>query len=169
MIWRRAILLWLLALTGLALETSLFGTATLQGTKPELLLLVTVALAMGEGPAFGATAGFTLGLATDLVIELPAGLTALTFTLVGYGVGRIRAMVQTPSAWLPMAMVSLATLGGVLFYAGASFILGEEGLSALRTLRHAALAAAYNGLLTPFVFPVVRALAARLRPTGVTP
>lgn len=167
MIWRRVVLLGLLTVSGLALETSVLGTVTLTGAKPELLLLVTVALAMGEGPALGATAGFAAGLATDLVLDLPHGLGALTFTLVGYGVGRIRAQVQAPSAWLPMAMVSVATFLGVCFYGGLSFVLGQESLSAARVFRHAGLAAAYNALLTPFAFPLVRALAARLRPAGV--
>lgn len=163
MIWKRTVLLFLLTVTGLALETSVFGTATLVGTKPELLLLMTVALAMGEGPAVGATAGFVMGLSTDLVLQLPAGVNALTFTLIGYVVGRVRARVTTPSAWLPIVMVCLATFLGVFFYAGFNYLLGET-LMPIRVLRAATLSSAYNGLLTPFVFPIVRALGARLRP-----
>ncbi|MGZ4188669.1 MAG: rod shape-determining protein MreD [Actinomycetota bacterium] len=163
MIWKRTLLLFLLTVTGLALETSVFGTATLVGTKPELLLLMTVALAMGEGPAVGATAGFVMGLSTDLVLQLPAGVTALTYTLIGYVVGRLRARITTPSAWLPIAIVCLATFTGVLFYAGFNYILGES-LMPVRVIRAAGFATIYNGLLTPFIFPIVRALGARLRP-----
>src|SRR5205807_6810732 len=112
MIWKRSLQLFLLTITGLAFETSVLGRATLVGTKPELLLLMVVALAMGEGPAFGATAGFVMGLSTDLVLQLPAGVSALTFTLIGSFVGRLRAQFQTRSAWLPMAMVSIATFVG---------------------------------------------------------
>lgn len=163
MIWKRTLLLFLLTITGLAFETSVFGRATLVGAKPELLLLIVVALGTSEGPAFGATAGFVLGLSTDLVLQLPAGVSALTFTITGYVVGRVRAQVQSPGAWLPMAMVSLATFAGVLFYAAFNRLLGEH-FGAVSVLRAAFLAAAYNCLLTPFVFPMVRALAARLRP-----
>lgn len=167
MIWKRALLLVVLTITGLAVETTILGRATLTGTKPELLLLMTVALAMGEGPAFGAVAGFFMGMATDAVLQLPAGVSALTLTLTGYVVGRIRAQLQHPSAFTPMLMISVATFAGVVFYGGFNFVLGEESLSLARIARHAALAAAYNALLTPFVFPVVRGLAARLRPVGV--
>jgi rod shape-determining protein MreD len=163
MIWKRTVLLALLTITGLALETSVFGTATLAGTKPELLLLMTVALGMGEGPAFGAVTGFVMGLSTDLVLQLPAGVTALTYTLIGYAAGRVRAQVTTPTTWLPIIMVSLSTFVGLLFYAGFSYVLGEN-LEGVRVLRAAGLAAAYNGLLTPFVFPIVRSLGTRLRP-----
>src|SRR5438034_869631 len=112
MIWKRTLLVTLLTLTGLALEMSLFGSATLDGVKPELLLLITVALAMGEGPAVGAVAGFVMGLSTDLVLQLPAGVTALEFTIIGYAVGRIRSQMQTPTTWLPIAMVCLASFVG---------------------------------------------------------
>ena len=104
MIWKRTLLLFLLTITGLAFETSVFGRATLVGAKPELLLLIVVAVGMSEGPAFGATAGFVMGLSTDLVLQLPAGVSALTFTIIGYVVGRARAQVQSPGAWLPMAI-----------------------------------------------------------------
>jgi rod shape-determining protein MreD len=163
MIWKRTLLVTLLTLTGLALEMSLFGSATLDGVKPELLLLITVTLAMGEGPAVGAVAGFVMGLSTDLVLQLPAGVTALEFTIIGYTVGRIRSQMQTPTTWLPIAMVCLASFVGVLFYGAFSFVLGES-LSGARILRNAVLAAGYNGLLTPFVFPIVRMIGARLRP-----
>jgi len=163
MIWKRTVLLFLLTITGLAFETSVFGRATLVGAKPELLLLMVVALGMGEGPAFGATAGFVMGLSTDLVLQLPAGVSALTFTIIGYVVGRVRAQVQSPGAWLPMVMVSIATFLGVLFYAAFSRVLGER-FGAVSVVRAAVLAAAYNCLLTPFVFPIVRTLGGRLRP-----
>lgn len=164
MIVRRAGLLALLTVTGLALQTAVFGQITLTGTKPELLLLVTVAIAMTEGPGFGAVTGFVTGLLTDSVLLLPQGLTALTFTVIGYIVGRVRAHVQTPSAWLPMAMVTASTFVGVLLYAALSLALGEPSILPSRMLRAAVLGALYNGLLTPFVFPVVRGLAARTRP-----
>ncbi|MCA1832218.1 MAG: rod shape-determining protein MreD [Actinomycetota bacterium] len=166
MIWKRGILLFLLALTGLVLETSVLGVATLDGSKPELLLLMTIALAMNEGPAFGATAGFVLGIATDVFLGLPKGVSALVFTAVGYGVGRARAQMSAPTAWLPIVMVAGATLGGMLAYGGFGMLLGEH-VSSRELFRHAALSSAYNALLTPFVFPIVRALGARLRPAGV--
>jgi rod shape-determining protein MreD len=163
MIWKRTLLLFLLTITGLSFETSVFGRATLVGAKPELLLLIVVALGMCEGPAFGATAGFVMGLSTDLVLQLPAGVSALTYTLIGYTVGRLRAQVTTTSAWLPIVMVCSSTFVGMLFYVAFNRALGEH-FGFVTVVRAAGLAALYNGLLTPFVFPIVRALAERLRP-----
>ncbi|MBI4730037.1 MAG: rod shape-determining protein MreD [Acidobacteria bacterium] len=163
MIWRRAVLLFLLTVTGLALETTLFGAATLAGSKPPLLLLVTVAFAMREGPAAGATAGFVTGFATDLLGGGTRGITALVYTLVGYWVGKLRAQVQAPSVRLPVLMASAATLVAVVGQGAVGAILGAP-VSGWGTARSAALAAGYNALLTPFVFPVVRSLSRRLHP-----
>ncbi|MCA1830216.1 MAG: rod shape-determining protein MreD [Actinobacteria bacterium] len=167
MIWKRALLVTLLTITGLALETSVVGRVTLLGARPELLVVVLVALAMNEGPELGAVAGFVMGFATDLVLQGPTGSYTLTFVLLGYAVGAIREQLQTPSAWLPMSMVLFSTLGAVLFYGAFTAILGD-GVTIGGLLRAAGLASLYNALLTPFVFPVVRALASRLRPAGVT-
>ena len=164
MIWKRAILLVLLGLTGVVVETAVLGGATLDGSKPELLLLITIAIAITEGPDFGATAGFVLGMLTDLMLGLPKGVSALVFTAAGYAAGRVRAQM-TPTAWLPIAIAGVTTLAAVVAYGGVSMLLGQH-VTARALARHAGLSAAYNALLTPFVFPVVRTLAGRLRPAG---
>jgi rod shape-determining protein MreD len=167
MIWRRALLLTLLTLTGLALETSLFGRASLAGTKPQLLLLATIALAISEGPELGATAGFTMGLATDLVLGLPKGVTALVYTALGYLAGMLRMQVLAPTAWLPIVMEAAAALLATLLYGAIAVLLGEAAAGGGALARHAALGALYNALLTPFVYPLVRALGGRFRPQRV--
>jgi len=168
MIWKRSALFALLTITGLAIETSVLGSTTLLGARPELLLLVTIVLAMSEGPSVGMSAGFVMGLATDIFLSRPQGLTALTFMLAGYAVGRIRAQLQAPTAWLPVAMVFATTLVAVLFYGFFTLFIGQ-GPSAWLIVRAAVFGAIYNGLLTPFAFQVVRSLAARMRPTKVMP
>jgi rod shape-determining protein MreD len=122
---------------------------------------------MGEGPAVGAIAGFVMGLSTDLVLQLPHGVSALIYTIAGYVVGRIRAQLQHPSARTPMIMTSITTFCVVCAYGFISSVLGVASLGVLHVLRHAALTSVYNALLTPFVYPVVRRLAARMRPKGV--
>ena len=167
MIWKRTFLLTLLVITGLVIETSVLGEATLGGAKPQVLLVITVALAMGEGPALGAGFGFIAGVASDLLTGLPVGLTAISYTIVGYAVGAIRAQVQTPTAWFPAAMESAATFGGVLLYGGIALLLGQEAVGGRALLLNGAFAAAYSAILTPFLYPVVRGLGSRFRPARV--
>jgi rod shape-determining protein MreD len=164
---RRALLLGLLLLTAVLLETTIFGTTTLGGTKPELVLLVVVALAIQEGSGLGAVAGFTGGLLTDLLLDAPTGFSSLVFTVVGYGVGASREQLLTPTAWVPLAVTAASTTFGVLAYAAVSSVFGTSGAPTVTVLRHAGLASVYNVLLTPFVVPFVRRLSVRLRPQKV--
>ena len=125
------------------------------GAKPELMYLVTVILAMMEGPSSGAIAGFSAGMAQDFLLDQPKGITALTLTLVGYVVGMARQYIVTPSPLLPVLLVTGATFAGVLFYGFVAFLLGQlSGIGFL--LQTALLSSLYNAALTPILYPAVR-------------
>lgn len=145
--------------TGLLLQSTIFAQVRLGGAKPELMYLVTVVLAMLEGPSTGAVGGFAAGMAQDFLLNQPKGLTALTLTLVGYAVGAARPYIVTPSPFLPVMLVGAATSVGLLFYGFVAFLLGQlqEGFPFL--LRTALLSGLYNAVLTPILYPVLRRVA----------
>src|SRR6266487_4241782 len=122
---RRTLVWSAVVLTALVLQSTLFAQVSLGGTKPDLVYLVTIVLAFLEGPASGAVAGFTGGMAEDFLLDLPKGITALTLTLVGYVVGTIRQYVVTPSPIMPVLVVGAATVVGTLFNQFVAFLLGQ--------------------------------------------
>ena len=99
---RRSLLWVVVILTALLLQSTVFAQITLAGAKPDLVYLVTIAMAMLEGPAVGAVTGFAGGMAEDFLLNQPKGITALTLTLLGYAVGMLRQYIVTPSALLPV-------------------------------------------------------------------
>lgn len=145
--------------TALLLQSTVFARLKLAGAQPELMYLVTVVMAMLEGPASGAIAGFTSGLGQDFLLNQPKGITALTLTIVGYVVGQVRQYIVTPSPALPVMLVAAATFGGILFYGFVSFLLGQLGTGFLFLLRTAILSAIYNAVLTPLLYPVLKRVA----------
>jgi rod shape-determining protein MreD len=152
---RRALAWTAVVVTALLLQSTAFAQVKLLGAKPELMYLVTVLLAMMEGPSSGAIGGFTAGMAQDFLLDQPKGITALTLTLVGYVVGMARQYIVTPSPLLPVLLVAGATFGGVLFYGFVAFLLGQlSGIGFL--LRTAFLASVYNAALTPILYPALR-------------
>ncbi len=70
------------------LQTELFSELRIFGVMPELLLGLTIASGWSAGANRGAVAGFVAGIVYDVFLSTPLGLTALTYTLVGYAVGR---------------------------------------------------------------------------------
>jgi rod shape-determining protein MreD len=164
----RRILAWIaLVLTALLLQSTVFAQIELLGAKPELVYLVTIVLAMLEGPAAGAIGGFTAGMFQDFLLNQPKGITALTLTLLGYVVGMVRPYITTPSPLLPVLLVGGGTVVGVLFYGLVSFLLGQlpEGFGFL--LRTAVLSAVYNAVLTPILYRILRRVTEASRPKKV--
>ncbi len=164
---RRVLALAAVIVTALLLQTTVFAEVRLVGARPELIYLVTVVLAVLEGPASGALAGFAGGMAQDFLLNQPKGITALTLTLLGYGVGLLRAYIVSPSPALPTLLVGGGTAAGVLFYGFVAFLLGELPEGGGYLLRVALLSGAYNAVLTPLLFPLLRRVAGASRPRRV--
>jgi rod shape-determining protein MreD len=153
---RRTLLLTAVIVTALLLQTTVFADVRLLGAKPELMYLLTIVFAFLEGPASGAVTGFAGGMAQDFLLDEPKGITALTLTLLGYGVGLLRQYVVSPSPVFPVVLVAGGTFVGVLFNGVVKFLLGQFDVTVLYLLRVAALSAAYNAILTPLLFPILR-------------
>ena len=156
---RRSLLWVVVILTALLLQSTVFAQITLAGAKPDLVYLVTIVMAMLEGPATGAVTGFAAGMAEDFLLNLPKGITALTLTLLGYAVGTLRQYIVTPSALLPVLMVGGGTVGGMLFNQLVKFLLGQLNVDFADVVRTSLLAGAYNAILTPLVYPLLRRVA----------
>jgi rod shape-determining protein MreD len=156
----RRVLVWTAVIvTALLLQSTVFAQIELVEAKPELVYLATIVLALLEGPVSGSLAGFFGGMAQDFLLNQPKGITALTLTLLGYGVGLLRAYVVSPSPLLPVLLVGGATFVGVLFHGVVSFLLSQLAVDWVYELRVALLSAVYNAILTPFFFPVIRRVA----------
>jgi rod shape-determining protein MreD len=156
---RRTLTLVAVVLAALLLQTTVFAQVLLLGARPELMYLVTIVFAMLEGPPSGAVTGFVGGMAQDFLLNKPKGITALTLTLLGYAVGLLRQYIVSPSPLLPVFLVSTGTFVGVVFHGVVSFLLGQLDVSWTYLFRVAALSAAYNAILTPIAYPIIRRLA----------
>jgi rod shape-determining protein MreD len=143
----------------LVLQSTVFAQITLLKARPDLMYLLTVLVALLEGPASGAVLGFAGGMAEDFLLNTPKGITALTLTLLGYAVGTVRQYIASPSALVPVIMVGAGTAVGLMFNGLVKFLLGQLDAGWGYQLQIALLTGLYNAILTPLVFPLVRRLA----------
>src|SRR6478609_672564 len=95
--FRLAILVGLM----IVLQVAVFPHLRLAGVVPDLGLIVAIAVGYQLGPEAGAVTGFAAGLGFDLFLETPLGLNALTYALVGYGVGVLETGLFRSPRWLP--------------------------------------------------------------------
>jgi rod shape-determining protein MreD len=164
---RRVLALTAVVVTALLLQSTLFADLKLLGVRPELLYLVTIVIALLEGPNEGLVFGFFAGLAQDFMLNEPKGLTALTLTLLGYAVGLARQYIVSPSPLIPTIGVAIGTAAGIGFYEIVSFLLGEYHQPVTFTVKVALLPALYNAVLTPILYPLLRRISMGSRPRRV--
>ena len=115
-------------LTALVLQASIVSQLGVFGAHGDLLILVPITAGLTVGPERGAMAGFVAGLAVDLLVTTPFGLTALSYCLVGYCVGAFQSGVLRASWFLPIVAAVAGAALGTAFWALAATVVGEEGL-----------------------------------------
>ncbi len=113
----------------LLLQTTVLVRLRVFGVMPDFMLLVAVAAGITAGPTRGAALGFASGMVIDLFLPTPLGLSALVFTLVGYGVGVANLGVLRAAWYIPMLTAGGASMAGVALYAVAGSVLGERMLT----------------------------------------
>lgn len=165
---RRVISIAVVILTALVLQSTVFSQIRLLGVKPELMYLVTICVAILEGPQEGAIVGFAGGMAQDFMLDTPGkGITALTLTLLGYTMGLARQYIVSPSPLLPAALVAVGTAAGTAFYQLVATLLGQFDEPLGFAIKTSLLAGLYGAILTPIVYPLLRRLFEGSRPKRV--
>jgi rod shape-determining protein MreD len=110
----------------LLLQTTVLAQLRFWGVMPDFMLLVAVAAGITAGPTRGAAIGFASGMLIDLFLPTPLGLSALVFTLVGYGVGVATTGVLRSAWYIPVLTAGGASVAGVVLYAVVGSVLGER-------------------------------------------
>lgn len=152
----RLLRLTFLVVVTVLVQTLVFPHLRVFGVVPDVGLVLAVAVAYTAGPETGAFFGFVEGLAVDLFVNTPFGLSALAFGVTAYSVGVLEAGLVRSSRWMP---IWLGAAGGLV--AGTIFVLvgaivGQEHLFELDSVRIVAIAAVYDAVIAPVCFPLAR-------------
>jgi rod shape-determining protein MreD len=137
------------------LQVTVFPHLRIAGVVPDLGLVAAIAVGFREGPEAGAIVGFAGGLAYDLFLSTPLGLSALSYALVGYFVGVVEGGLMRVPAWLPTVLGFIGGLAGGLVFIGIGVLVGVDAVKGLHGVETVALAAVYDAILAPIVFFLV--------------
>jgi rod shape-determining protein MreD len=156
-----------LLLAALVLQVGALADVRIWGATGDLLLVLTLAVALQEGPDSGATWGFAAGVAYDLMLDTPFGLSALTYAVFGYLVGMVGALMNRATGWWPVTIAAVATFGAVFFYAVVGNLVGV-GNPLGEVSRIALVEALFSAVLILPVMNVTRRVFGRTEPDRVT-
>jgi rod shape-determining protein MreD len=136
----------------LAFQETLFADVRWQGAGADLILLLAVAAGVAAGPVRGARVGFLLGIAFDLLVTTPFGLSALCYGLCAFLAGLIEPHVFAAKRGITPAVVAFAGALGTLLYASLADVFGVRNALTVSVFRIVLVVAIVNLLLgVPFV------------------
>lgn len=158
----RLLLVGVLLVTSVVLQTALFPSLELLGFRPDLLLLVVLAVGLRDGPLPGLRVGSVAGLLADLLVaQAPAGLSVLVYSVIGYVVGLARPYLAPGSLTAPIMLALLSGVLGTAGYGVLALLLGDDRVTLALLLQASLTVGLYNTLLAPIVLKVVAALSER--------
>ncbi len=166
----RSVMIGLLLVVAVAAQTALFPLLPTGWFRPDLPLLVVVAVGLKDGPLPGLRVGFAAGLMTDLLITLaPAGLATLVMTVIGFVTGTIRPYLAPSSVSAPLLVAFSSGALGTGAYGLLALLLGDDRLSGVVLAQSAVAVGLYNLVLAVPVITFVGGLLRRFpRNTSVT-
>jgi rod shape-determining protein MreD len=145
----------LILVVALTVQLGIAPSLGIFGVQGDLLLLVAIAAGVAAGPDRGAAIGFAAGIAYDLMLQTPFGLSALTYAIVAYLVGGLQDSVLRAAWWIPVATATAASMVGVILYGVFGTVLGED-LVGLSLLRIAIVVGVLNTIAAPLVVKAMR-------------
>ncbi|MFH2203616.1 MAG: rod shape-determining protein MreD [Elusimicrobiota bacterium] len=127
---------------------------TAWGLSPQVLLILTVAVAARSGPVAGQCYGFAWGLFLDVSSAHVFGANALALTVVGYVIGVLRRQMDVESLAPQILFVIMLTPVYFVFFGVTGLIFEHNFLWAgwVKVL----LEPVYNCVLAPLGFAFVR-------------
>lgn len=96
------------------------------GVHPDFMALLPIAAGMASGPTEGAVVGFVAGMAVDLLLPTPFGLSALVWCLVGFSVGAVTGELAREVWWFRPAVALASSAAAVMLYAVLGAVLGQD-------------------------------------------
>jgi rod shape-determining protein MreD len=114
----------LVILVALAVQTTLFADLQPFDALADIMLLLALAAGAVGGPRDGALCGFFTGLAYDCLLRTPFGLSALTYSLAGYGAGYLQARVSVARWWVGSLIMGAASAVSIAGYAVIGTVFG---------------------------------------------
>ena len=110
----------------LMVQQTIMVSLRVGGAHPDLLWLLPITAALLDGPETGAIVGFWSGLAFDLVLPTPFGLSALVGCLLGYVTGSLTAAMDPRATWLKPVAALAGSVAADMLFAVLGAILGQQ-------------------------------------------
>jgi rod shape-determining protein MreD len=140
----------------LMVQTTVIVGLRVGGVHPDLLWLLPITAALIDGPETGAIVGFWSGIAFDLVLPTPLGLSALVGTLLGFAVGSVTAAADPRAFWLKPVTALCGSVAADMLYAVLGAIFGQQQMVQVNFLALFVVVGISSMIVAPVVYALMR-------------
>ena len=137
-------------------QTTVMVGLRIGGVHPDLLWLLPITAALVDGPETGAIVGFWSGLAFDLVLPTPLGLSALVGTVLGFTVGTLTAAADPRAFWLRPVAAFTGSVAADMLYAVLGAIFGQQQMVQIDFLALFLVVGISSMIVAPAVYALMR-------------
>jgi len=152
---KKCFLFCIVILVNFIIQFTLLQHLKILGVIPNTALILVVCFAILQGKKDGAIIGFFLGILQDVYVGNVIGANALSYMLIGYGMGNLEKFIFKDNFLNPVFFTAIATIVySVLFF----FILYMIGYSihiAMLFQISLFIEMIYNGVLAIFFYKLV--------------
>ncbi|MDE0318804.1 MAG: hypothetical protein OXH86_11185 [Acidimicrobiaceae bacterium] len=132
-------------------HVGLLAHITPAGVIVDPLVLLAVAGGIVGGRSTGASFGGGCGLASDLILHTPFGMSLLVMTLVGYLSGAITEQIPSAGRLARAAIASLLAAGGIGLFASVGWLMDLVYVTEAPLIRIAIVTAVASLLTNPLL------------------
>lgn len=139
-------------------SSSIYDNLSIRGVTPDFLLIVISLAAFVLGPVSGQIIGFITGFVLDIIPPVGLlGVSAFTYTIVGYGVGVLGQKVYGNSILITITFIFIVTLLKAAILSMLAAIFLEPGYFGYFAQGEIFLEAVMNSIITPILFiPIIK-------------
>lgn len=142
-----------LILAAILVKTTVLPAIAISSFRPDVLVVVIVAVALVEGPDTGIRVGFAAGLVQDLVGGEAAlvGLGAVIMMATGYVAGRLRPYILAAEQVTSVAVVGVLAGGATLAFGVLGRMFGLIQPSVARMVVATIIVGLYSAAVSPLI------------------
>jgi len=133
-------------------STPFYSHLEVGGVSPDLLLIILSIGSFILGPISGEIIGFIAGFIVDILSGGLLGISAFTYTLIGYGVGLVGKKIYGGSILFSVILLFGVTLFKAIILSVLAGIFLKPGYFGYFSQGRVFLEAVINGLIAPVFF-----------------
>lgn len=144
---REATRVTLVVILFVTVQQTLMLDIRLGTVHPDIMVLLPIVAGLVGGPGTGTSMGFGAGLAADLFLPTPFGLSALVGCLIGFTVGVTTLALDRTAGWLPPVVAFGGSALYEVIYAVLGSVLGQPQMIHVDLTRVVLVVAVVNAVL----------------------